>query len=65
MTEQIPNRGKRALGDSGKWVWSRKTAESDITPIQAGTLALIGARAQVQDVRKPTRSGRGRRVVTY
>lgn len=57
--------GKRALGDTGMWVWSRKLADSDITPIQAGTLALIGARAQTQDVRKPTRTGRGRRVVTY
>ncbi|MGZ8723187.1 MAG: hypothetical protein ACXWYG_03980 [Aeromicrobium sp.] len=57
--------GKRPLGDTGMWVWSRKMAESDITPIQAGTLALIGARAQSQSVRKPTRTGRGRRVVTY
>lgn len=57
--------GKRALGDTGMWVWSRKLADSDITPIQAATLALIGARAQNADVRKPTRSGRGRRVVTY
>ncbi|MEU7609541.1 hypothetical protein [Micromonospora sp. NPDC049204] len=50
--------GKRALGDTGMWVWSRKTAESDITPIQAGTLALIGA--QNTRVRKPHRSGVGR-----
>lgn len=57
--------GKRPLGDTGMWVWSRKMADSDITPIQAGTLALIGARAQIQNVRKPTRTGRGRRVVTY
>lgn len=57
--------GKRPLGDTGMWVWSRKTAEADITPIQAGTLALIGAQAQNQDVKKPTRTGRGRRVVTY
>lgn len=56
--------GKRRLGDTGMWVWSRKLADSDITPIQAGTLALIGARAQKHDVRKPTRTGRGRRVVT-
>jgi hypothetical protein len=54
--------GKRALGDTGKWVWSRKTAESDITPIQAATLALWGA--QSSTVRKPKRSGAGRRVVT-
>jgi hypothetical protein len=45
--------GKRALGDTGMWVWSRKTAESDITPVQAVTLALIGAQAE-----KPTRPGR-------
>lgn len=56
--------GKRPLGDTGMWVWSRKTAESDITPIQAGTLALIGSRALSQNVNKPTRTGRGRRVVT-
>jgi len=54
--------GKRALGDTGMWVWSRKLAESDITPIQAGTLALIGA--QNSKVKKPAKSGRGRRVVT-
>jgi hypothetical protein len=54
--------GKRPLGDTGMWVWSRKTAESDITPIQAGTLALIGA--QNSSVKKPTRTGGGRRVVT-
>lgn len=57
--------GKRPLGDTGMWVWSRKLADSDITPIQAATLALIGARAQNADIRKPTRTGRGRRVVTY
>ena len=57
--------GKRPLGDTGMWVWSRKKADSDITPIQAGTLALIGARAAKHNVRKPARTGRGRRVVTY
>jgi hypothetical protein len=54
--------GKRPLGDTGMWVWSRKLAESDITPIQAGTLALIGA--QNTKVKKPARTGGGRRVVT-
>jgi hypothetical protein len=53
--------GKRPLGDTGMWVWSRKMAESDITPIQAATLALIGA--QNANVKKPTRKGGGRRVV--
>ena len=50
--------GKRALGDTGMWVWSRKTAESDITPIQASTLALIGA--QMARPRRPYRAGAGR-----
>lgn len=54
--------GKRPLGDTGMWVWSRKMAESDITPIQASTLALIGA--QNSYVKKPTHKGGGRRVVT-
>jgi hypothetical protein len=54
--------GKRPLGDTGMWVWSRKTADSDITPIQAATLALIGA--QNTNVKKPARKGGGRRVVT-
>ena len=54
---------KRALGDSGMWVWHRKAATSDITPIQASTYALIGA-----DMTKPKRPGRtgrtsGRRAV--
>ena len=55
--------GKRALGDTGMWVWSRKTAESDITPIQAATLALIGA--QMGRPRKPARraSSSGKVVV--
>lgn len=35
--------GKRALGDTGMWVWSRRSATSDITPIQAASLALHGA----------------------
>jgi len=32
--------GKRRLGDTGLWVWSRSTAAADITPVQAVTLAL-------------------------
>ena len=54
--------GKRKLGDTGMWVWSRKAAESDITPIQAATLALIGA--QSTRTTRPTRKASGRRVVT-
>lgn len=53
--------GKRPLGDTGMWVWSRKTADSDITPIQAGTLALIGA--QNTKVKAPKSGGKGRVLV--
>jgi len=58
--------GKRPLGDTGMWVWSRRTAEQDITPIQSATLALIGA--QQTRVRRPGRGGAersssGRRAV--
>ncbi len=51
--------GKRPLGDTGMWVWSRKTAQSDITPIQACTLALIGTLDS-----KPRRPGGGQRTST-
>jgi hypothetical protein len=54
--------GKRPLGDTGKWVWSRKLSTSDITPIQSATLALAGA--QQRTVKTPTRSGSGRRAAT-
>lgn len=55
--------GKRVLGDTGMWVWSRRSATSDITPIQAATLALHGA--QSAKATRPARAtGNGRRVVT-
>lgn len=38
--------GKRNLGDTGMWVYSRRTAASDITPIQSATLALWAARQE-------------------
>jgi hypothetical protein len=60
MTAAALAAGKRTLGDTGMWVWSRKTAESDITPIQAGTLALHGA--QASRVKKPAPTGQGRSV---
>lgn len=48
--------GKRPLGDTGLWVFSRVSAVADITPIQAATLALLGA--QKARPRKPApRSG--------
>ena len=45
---------KRALGDTGMWVWSRRAATTDITPIQASTYALIGA--QMTKPKRPRRS---------
>src|SRR5690625_686674 len=62
----VAGAGKRAYGtDSGLWVWSRMSAAVDITPVQAVTLALIGA--QVEQIKKrPVRrrpSGQRRAVV--
>ena len=52
--------GKRALGDTGMWVWSRKSAAADITPVQAATLALWVA--QLDKIwKKPLRRREGAR----
>ena len=54
--------GKRALGDTGMWVFSRKTAVADITSVQASALGLWLA----QNGKASTRAGRsseGRRAV--
>lgn len=51
MSAAISVAGKRKLGDTGMWVWSRASATSDITPIQSATLALHGAMAE--KVRRP------------
>lgn len=40
LTAAVQVASTRKLGDTGMWVWSRKTATSDVTPIQAVTLAL-------------------------
>ena len=44
--------GKRPLADTGMWVWNRRAATSDITPIQAITLALWGAQAETKNVKR-------------
>ena len=54
--------GKRALGDTGMWVFSRKTAVADITSVQAAALALWWA----QNGKASSRAGRsssGRQAV--
>lgn len=53
--------GKRPLGDTGMWVFSRKTATSDITQIQAANLALWAA--QKTRTKKPSGRRTGRRAV--
>jgi hypothetical protein len=45
MSFSVSVAGKRPLGDTGMWVFSRATASADITPIQSATLALWGAQA--------------------
>lgn len=47
------NASKRDLADTGLWVWSRKTAKVDITPIQSCTYALVGA--QMSKPKRPAR----------
>lgn len=53
---------KRSLLGGEAWGWNRKSAESDITPIVAVTLALWGAQ-QAKVERPIRRSSEGRRVV--
>ena len=57
--------GKRRLGDTGMWVFSRSSTAADITPIQSATWALWGAqRSRVRrPMRQTTTSGTGRRAV--
>lgn len=43
LTGAVYVAGKRPLGDTGMWTWARMSAVSDITPVQAMTLALLGA----------------------
>ena len=63
LTSAAAGAGKRALQDSGLWVFHRKLSSGDITPIQAATYALWGAMSG--KVRTPNRVSRtkGRVVV--
>lgn len=53
LTGAVAVAGKRDLGDSGLWAFSRKAATSDITPVQGAALALLGA--QMDNVKRPGR----------
>lgn len=59
LSVAVSSAGKRRLGDTGMWVFSRASAASDITPIQAATLALHGA--QAAKPKKPQKRSTGRR----
>ena len=54
---------RRQLADTGRWVWHRRAAESDITPMQSATYALRGAQF---GGRRPLKApaGAGREVVS-
>ena len=54
--------GKRALGDTGMWVFSRKTAVADITSVQASALGLWLAQNGKASIRAG-RSSSGRQAV--
>ena len=54
---------KRPLMDA--WAWNRKTADADITPIVAATLAVWGVRSSRVRGGKPLSEQTGRRVVTW
>lgn len=54
--------GKRALGDTGMWVFSRKTAVADITSVQAAALGLWLAQNGKASIRAG-RSSSGRQAV--
>ncbi len=61
MDTAVKTAGKRAYqNDSGMWVFSRKTATADITPVQSATYALWGA--QNTTVKRPSAPSKGRRV---
>ena len=58
LTAAAQAAGRRMIGDTGTWVFSRKSTTSDITPIQSATYALWGA--QNQPKVKPPVSARAR-----
>lgn len=60
LTAAAQAAGKRMIGDSGTWVFSRKSATSDITPIQSATYALWGAQNPNKVYRPRLGTGAGR-----
>ena len=59
LTGAVSVAGKRALGDTGLWTFSRMSSASDITPVLAMNLALIGAQSdKVSPLTARQRTGR-------
>lgn len=44
--------GTRPIGQEGAWGWNRRTADSDITPLVAATLAIHGLAAEPKNMPK-------------
>ena len=65
LTAAAQAAGRRMLGDTGTWVFSRKSSTSDITPIQSATYALWGAQNDPK-LKTPSTAARstGREYVT-
>lgn len=64
LTAAAQAAGKRMIGDTGTWVFSRKSTTSDITPIQSATYALWGAQNKVITPRVAAPAAGGRQYVT-
>lgn len=61
VTSALSIVGKRSLDD--RWVWNRKSATADITPIVAASLALWGSQTAAAKVKRPRRDLSKRKVV--
>jgi len=68
MNVALGDARKREIRNGDAWAWSKKNSTSDITPLVSATLALWGARAPKDKVKRPRRRsgrvvGEGRRAV--
>jgi hypothetical protein len=63
LAAAVGGAGKRALGDTGMWVFSRSNSTADIAPVQAATWALWGAQKTRSRRKAGTSSTAGRRAV--
>lgn len=59
LTHSLNSARRRSIGD--RWVWNRKSTDSDITPIVAATLAVWGTTSRKVKARTSGRTSSGRR----